>query len=156
RLGRYEVRAKIGDGGIATVYLGRADDGSSPKTVALKVIKAEFSKHPDFVTMFRDEAKIVSRLSHPNLVQVLEPGSEGDRLFLAMELFFGQSLWQVWDTCRDRGVRLRYDMAAWIGARVAEGLHHAHDLCDERGQPLMLVHRDVNASNIFLTYDGQV
>src|SRR5205823_3589096 len=114
---------------MATVYLGRLPGPSSP-TVAIKVIKAEFSKQRDFVTMFMDEAKIVSQLSHPNLVQVIELGSEGDRLFIAMELLFGQSLWQVWDVCRERGVRLRYDMAAWIGARVADGLHHAHDLKD--------------------------
>ena len=158
RLGRYEVRAKIGDGGMASVYLGhlRSVDGAPPRSVAIKVIKAEFSKHPDFVTMFLDEAKIVSQLSHPNLVDVIEIGNEGERLFIAMELLFGQSLWHVWDVCRDRGVRLRYDMAAWIGARVGHALHHAHELKDANGEPLMLVHRDVNASNVFITYDGQV
>jgi serine/threonine-protein kinase len=155
RLGRYEVRAKIGDGGMASVYLGR-QLGGSQRVVALKVIKEEFCRNPEFVTMFLDEAKIVSQLSHPNLVQVIELGSEGDRLFIAMELLFGQSLWQVWDSCRVRNVRLRYDMAAWIGARVADGLHHAHDMRDPSGQPQMLVHRDINASNIFVTYDGHV
>ncbi len=124
--------------------------------MALKVIKEEFCKHPEFVTMFLDEAKIISRLSHPNLVQVVELGSEGDRLFIAMELLMGQSLWEVWNACRARGVRLRYDLTAWIGARVAEGLHHAHEMRDKDGQPQMLVHRDVNQSNIFLTYDGHV
>jgi serine/threonine-protein kinase len=149
------VRAKIGDGGMATVFLGRTS-APKPRSVAIKVIKAELSKHPDFIAMFMDEAKLVSQLSHPNLVEVIEVGSEGERLFIAMELLFGQSLWQVWDVCRERGVRLRYDMAAWIAARVADGLHHAHELNDRSGQPLMLVHRDVNASNIFVTYDGQV
>jgi eukaryotic-like serine/threonine-protein kinase len=159
RLGRYDVRAKIGVGGMATVYLGRpntADGARYGRAVALKVIKEEFCQNPEFVTMFVDEAKIISRLSHPNLVQVVELGSEGDRVFIAMELLMGQSLWAVWNACRARSVRLRYDLVAWVGARVAEGLHHAHEMRDPTGQLLMLVHRDVNQSNIFLTYDGQV
>ena len=146
---------------MATVYLGRlagppGHEHQFERVVALKVIKEEFCRHPEFVTMFLDEAKIISRLSHPNCVQVIELGNEGDRLFIAMELLVGQSLWEVWDVCRTRNVRLRYDLAAWIGARVAEGLHHAHEVKDAQGQPQMLVHRDVNASNIILTYDGHV
>ena len=161
RLGRYEVRAKIGDGGMATVYLGRlvgppGHEDAFQRVVALKVIKQEFCKHPEFMTMFLDESKIISRLSHPNLVQVVELGSEGDRLFIAMELLLGQSLWEVWNACRARSVRLRYDLVAWTGARVAEGLHHAHELRDGQGNPQLLVHRDVNQSNIFLTYEGHV
>jgi serine/threonine-protein kinase len=161
RLGRYDVRAKIGEGGMATVYLGRlagppGHEGAFDRVVALKVIKEEYCRHPEFVMMFLDEAKIISRLSHPNCVQVIELGNEGDRLFIAMELLLGQSLWDVWDSCRTRGVRLRYDMAAWIGARIAEGLHHAHEMKDGQGQPQMLVHRDVNASNVIVTYDGHV
>jgi serine/threonine protein kinase len=157
RLGRYEVRAKIGDGGMASVYLARRTDGAgADRVVAVKVIKDEFSKNPEFVTMFLDEARIVSHLSHPNLVRVIEQGTEGHRLFIAMELLFGRSLWEVWEACRARGVRLRYDVVAWIGARVADGLHHAHHSKDARGEDLALVHRDVNPSNIFVTYDGHV
>ena len=168
RLGRYEVRAKIAEGGMATVYVGRLLPfappavGSMPpptgnrEVVALKVIRDEFSLNRDFVNMFLDEAKIVSHFRHPNIVQVYELGVEGTRIFIAMELLFGQSLWNVWDACKERGVRLRYDMIAWIGARVAEGLHYAHEMRDASGQHLEIVHRDVNATNIFLTYDGQV
>jgi serine/threonine-protein kinase len=158
RLGRYEVRGKIGEGGMATVYLGHArDPGQAPgRLVALKVIKEVYSLNTEFVTMFSDEAKIVSRLSHPNIVQVYELGAEGNRLFIAMEFLNGQSLWHVWNACRERGVRLRYDVAAWVGARAAEGLHHAHELQDAHGNLLNIVHRDVNASNIFITYDGRV
>jgi serine/threonine-protein kinase len=146
---------------MATVYLGRlagppGHESAFDRVVALKVIKEEYCRHPEFVMMFLDEAKIISRLSHPNCVQVIELGTEGDRLFIAMELLLGQSLWDVWDGCRTRGVRLRYDMAAWIGARIAEGLHHAHEMRDAQGNPQLLVHRDVNASNVIVTYDGNV
>jgi serine/threonine-protein kinase len=163
RLGRYLVRAKIAEGGMATVYVGRlAPDAAPPPlpgswdVVALKMIKDELSLNKDFVNMFVDEAKIVSRLRHPNIVQIAEMGTEGQRIFLVMELLFGQSLWNVWDACREKKVRLRYDVIAWLGARVAEGLHAAHEMRDEHGRHLEIVHRDVNATNIFVTYDGHV
>ncbi len=159
RLGRYDVRGKIGEGGMAVVYLGRARGESDPerRLVALKVIKGAYSMNTEFLTMFADEAKIVERLTHPAIVRVYELGAEGSRLFMAMEFLNGQSLWQLWAACRDRAIRLRYDVLAYIGARVAEGLHHAHELREERGtESLNIVHRDVNPSNIFLTYDGQI
>jgi eukaryotic-like serine/threonine-protein kinase len=61
----------------------------------------------------------------------------------------------VWEACRARGVRLRYPTIAWIGARIADGLHHAHEATDGAAR-LDLVHRDVNPANVFVTYDGEV
>jgi serine/threonine protein kinase len=157
RLGGYELRAKIADGGMAEVHVARriAEPGAG-EVVAIKMIREQFARNKEFVTMFMDEAKIVARLRHPNIIRYYELGSEDDHLFLAMELLFGQSLWSLWDACRARGVRLRYDMIAWIGARVADGLHYAHQLVDEQGRPLDIVHRDVNATNIFVTYEGDI
>jgi serine/threonine protein kinase len=157
RLGGYELRAKIADGGMAEVHVARRIDGPhAGEVVAIKTIREEFARNKEFVTMFTDEAKIVSRLDHPNIIRYHELGADGDQLFLAMELLFGQSLWSLWEACRARGVRLRYPMIAWIGARAADGLHYAHELADERGAPLQIIHRDVNATNIFVTYDGAV
>ncbi|MFO0678603.1 MAG: serine/threonine-protein kinase [Polyangiaceae bacterium] len=156
RLGRYNVCAKIGEGGMATVYLGRANDVVDDRYVALKAIKSAYSSNREFVDMFLDEAKIVSGLEHPNIVRLYELGIEGHLPFLALELLAGQSLWQLWQACRERSVRMRYDMIAWIGARVADGLHYAHGHKDANGLPLAIVHRDVNATNLFVTYDGDV
>jgi serine/threonine-protein kinase len=156
KLGRYELRAKIADGGMAAVYVARRDDG---QIVALKMIREEFARNKEFLAMLLDEAKIALLLHHPNIVAYYELGGEDGSAFIAMELLYGQSLWNVWEACRARGVRLRYDMIAWIGARVADALHYAHELSEGTPgseRPLGIVHRDVNATNIFVTFDGDI
>jgi serine/threonine-protein kinase len=157
RLGRYEICGKIASGGMAAIYVARCLSGThAGELVAIKMIRDEFARSLDFVTMFNDEATIAVRLRHPNIVRCHDLGHEGGRAYLAMELLLGQSLWNVWDSCRSRGLHLGYEVIAWIGARVASGLHHAHELVDEAGLPLNVVHRDVNATNIFITYDGAI
>ena len=160
KLGRYEVLAKIGEGGMAMVYLGRrigpaiAEDDD--KFVALKVIRDELAGREDFVSMFLDEVKIVASLRDPSIVRLLEFGQEGHKLYCAIELVMGQSLWRVWDACRMRRTRLRYDWIAHVGARVAEGLHNAHELRNASGQLVGFVHRDVSPSNVLISYDGRI
>jgi serine/threonine-protein kinase len=157
QLGPYEITAKIAGGGMASVYLGRARvAGGADRIVAVKAIRGEFAGNEQFVTMFMDEAKVLSRLDHPNIARTLEYGISGEQHFIAMELLLGRTLLDVWDACATRSLPLRLDLAAWICARVADGLHYAHELCDEDGHWLQIVHRDVNPSNVFLTYDGEV
>ena len=139
------------------MFVGRVVDGADPtELIAIKTIRDEFAGNAEFLTMFMDEARIVSRLRHPNIVRSRELGNEGGHVFLVMELLLGQSLWAVWEAFRARGGRIDYETIAWIGARVAEGLHYTHELVDDDGVRLELVHRDVNATNIFVTYDGQI
>lgn len=143
---------------MATVYLAFKEGPNHQKIgpFALKVIREEFAQSYEFATMFADEAKVSTEMRHPNVVRVEESGAIDGRLFLAMEVLRGQSVWQMWQACRERGLRLRYDLAAWIFARAADGLHHAHETHAEDGTPLDLVHRDVNQSNLFVTYEGDV
>ncbi len=158
KIGRYDIRAKLADGGMANIYVGRLSGPAGfEKLHAIKVIKPEFSSDKDFTNMFLDEARIAAKLSHPSIVQVHELGEDptNKRLFLAMELLFGESLWDIWFTARARKQRLPEDLVAWIGARIAEGLHHAHELTSN-GVKQNVIHRDVNPSNVFVTYDGQV
>ncbi len=156
-LGRFEVGAKIGGGGMATVYLGREmrDDGTE-ELVALKVIRDELANDEQFTAMFVDEAKILARLSHPNVIQTLEYGVTDAHRFIAMELLNGRTAADVWDVLLGEGERFDVGLTAWICARVADGLHSAHELVDEDGSPLGVIHRDVNPTNIFLTHTGEV
>jgi len=143
---------------MANIYVGRLSGPAGfEKLHAIKVIKPEFSKDKDFTNMFLDEARIAAKLSHPSIVQVHELGEEADskRLWIAMELLFGESLWDIWFTARAKKQKLPEDIVAWIGARMAEGLHHAHEL-QVAGVKQNVIHRDVNPSNVFVTYDGQV
>jgi eukaryotic-like serine/threonine-protein kinase len=158
RLGHYQVGAKIGGGGMATIYLGRRlrDEGGGEELVALKVIRDEYAHDEQFSSMFDDEAKILSRLSHPNVIHTLEYGASGSHRFIAMELLSGRTYSVLWETLVGLGERMPLRLGAWLCARVADGLHSAHELVDDSGTPLSVIHRDVNPGNVFLTYGGEV
>ncbi len=157
RLGRYVLGPRLGAGGTASVHLARlAGPGGFDRLVALKIIHEHLLDESDFVRMFIDEATLAVRMDHPNVVRVFELGREQDTLFLAMEYLHGQPLSSVIEKVARLGAPMPYDLVAWIGARVADGLHHAHELVDDAGNRLGLVHRDVSPQNVFVTYDGQV
>jgi serine/threonine protein kinase len=153
RLGDYQVLAPISEGGMASVWLGRSSTHPE-QLVALKVIRPEHGRNKDFVAMFVDEVGIASRLSHPNIVFIRGMGHDGTRHFLVMELLRGHALLDVWKAAHAQGKRLPCEVVAWIGARVADALHYAHELVDENGQALHVVHRDVNPANIFIAREG--
>jgi serine/threonine-protein kinase len=157
RLGRHEVLDPLAIGGMATIYLGRRheDDGST-RLVALKVIKDELLRDEHFAHMFHDEAHILQRLSHPNIVETIEADVSGTHRWIAMELLLGRTLADLCDECARRGLHMPHDLAAWTCARVADALHYAHELTDHDGVDLAVIHRDANPSNIFMTYDGRV
>jgi serine/threonine-protein kinase len=152
---KYRPIAKLGQGGMAQVFLAMA---SGPvgfnKLVVIKEILEELADDPEFVTMFLDEARLAARLNHPNVVQTTEVGVEGSRYYICMEYLEGQPLNRIFgkfprgELSRGMMVRILIDTLA--------GLHHAHEVCDLDGTPLQVVHRDVSPHNVFLTYAGQV
>ena len=78
--------------------------------------------------MFVDEANLLARLHHPAIVRTIEVGVDNGQRYIAMELLLGMTLATVYEACVTRGLRLEPDLVAWIGARIAEGLQHAHEL----------------------------
>jgi serine/threonine-protein kinase len=154
QLGRYEVYDKIASGGMADVFIARLPIGTSA-FCALKVLRSDKTDQ-EYRDMFAVEQRLMKALSHPATVQVYEIGECDERAFIAMELLAGQSLKSLWELERGQGKKLPYDLVAWLGARVAEGLDHAHGVRDESGDLENVVHRDVNPSNILVTFDGRV
>jgi eukaryotic-like serine/threonine-protein kinase len=139
---RYHVRSRIAHGGMATVYL--ATDTRLDRQVALKVMHAELARDADFVARFIGEAKSVARLSHPNIVQVFDQGSDGQFLYLAMEYVPGRTLRSL---MRERGW-LTWGEALEVMDPMLAGLAAAH----RAG----IVHRDIKPENVLLTADGRV
>jgi eukaryotic-like serine/threonine-protein kinase len=145
KLGPYELGPKIGGGGMATVYVGRNDDSD---VAAIKVIRDELARDTEYIHMFLDEAKVLSSLAHEDIIVTKDFGVTDDARFIAMELLLGRSLIDVFERCAEAGKRVPMDLAAYIVLRVASALEHAHGK--------QVIHRDVNPTNIFLTYDGRV
>jgi len=156
RLGEYEVVAPISQGGMASVWLGKRV-GRPADFVAVKVIRPEHARNKEFVAMLVDEAGIASHLSHPNIpvLHAFGASSEGvPQPYLVMELLRGHTLLETFKALHARGKRCPPEIVAWIGARVANALHYAHELTDDHGASRQVVHRDVNPANIFLTSEG--
>ena len=153
RFGRYTLLYRIGSGGMAEVYLARftGTDGFQ-KLVVIKLIHREFTASPEFVSMFIDEARLASRISHANVAQVLELGRVGETHFIAMEYVNGESL----EDLAKRVPDLSLPYVARILANAAAGLHAAHELRDGAGMLLDVVHRHVSPANIPISYDGEV
>jgi serine/threonine-protein kinase len=159
--GRYLLRYEIASGGMATVYLARVRGPAGfDRPVALKRIHPHLAKKRDFVEMFLDEAKLSARITHPNVCSVFDFGEVNGTYFMAMEYLVGQSLAGILRALVKRdeiaSSRRWHAMAARMIADACEGLHAAHELRDETGKPLGVVHRDVTPHNIFVTYDGAV
>ncbi len=162
RLGRYRLLHQLGSGGMATVWLARAEGPAGlERPVAIKRIHAHLAEMESFVEMFLDEARIASNLSHPNVCAVHDVGEVGGVYYLAMEHLVGETLSSILKTLSaqhqdELATRRWHALVARMFADACEGLHAAHALTDEHGAPLDVVHRDVSPSNLFVTYDGAI
>jgi serine/threonine-protein kinase len=130
------------------------------KLVALKRIHRHLAKEKGYVNMFLDEARIASRITHPNVCSVFDFGESDGEHYIAMEYLVGEPLSRLMSrAARDQSQRrsplLPLRMTRII-ADACEGLHAAHELKDANGDLLHVVHRDVSPRNLFVTYDGAV
>src|SRR5207249_587851 len=139
KFGRYEIRSKLGEGGMGEVYL--AQDAKLDRKVALKVLPPQVAALHDRMRRFTQEAKAAAALNHPNIAHVYEIDEVEGQHFIAMEFIDGQTLRQlIHDGATDLPKLLRYLQHA------AEGLAKAH--------AAGILHRDLKPDNIMITRDG--
>jgi serine/threonine protein kinase len=159
--GRYLLQYEIASGGMASVYLARSLGAAGfERPIAIKRIHPHLAKKQVFVEMFLDEARLNARIAHPNVCNVFDFGEADGSYFMAMEYLVGQPLSRVLGSVAARPELLAslrwHALAARILADACQGLHAAHELLDEHGYPLQVVHRDFTPHNVFVTYDGAV
>ncbi len=157
-IAQFEIVRRLGAGGMAEVFLAKKQGAEGTyKVLVLKRILPMHGGSRRFRSMFIEEARLATRLNHPNVVQVYELQDFGEEgLLLAMEYVEGFDLGRLVSASRSKGTRVPPWVGAWIIAEAAKGLHYAHDKKDEAGQPLEIVHRDVSPQNILLSFDGGV
>jgi len=157
RLDRYELLCRIASGGMATVWLARLRGKRGfEKLFAIKTIRTELVDDPRFQEMLLDEARIASNIQHPNVAQILDLGEQQDVLFIVMERVDGDSLAKIRKLLAKLGAKVPVGIALRILADACAGLHAAHELRDDSGQPLGIVHRDVSPHNILVSSGGAV
>jgi eukaryotic-like serine/threonine-protein kinase len=154
RIGRYELLAKIAAGGMATVYLGRALGAHGfERVVALKKLHARFEDDREIVAMFLEEGRVAARIRHPNVVPTLDV-DDSSGLLLVMEYVEGDQLLGLLRAAAERGTRMPLDVVLRVATDTLAGLHAAHELTDDAGKPLRIVHRDISPQNILVGVDG--
>jgi eukaryotic-like serine/threonine-protein kinase len=152
---RYELVAEIATGGMATVYLARLSGvGGFQRFVAIKQLHPHLAGEQEFVEMFLDEARLAAGIHHPNVVPILEVGASERGYYLVMEYIEGDTLARLLARAASQGNRLPPEIGIRILIDMLAGLHAAHELRDEMGQPTELVHRDVSPQNVLVGTDG--
>jgi serine/threonine protein kinase len=163
KLGRYAITGKIATGGMATVYRGRLEgQGGFTREFAIKVIHPHLAAAEGFRDRFYDEARVASRVSHPNVVATIDSDFDHGYHFLVLELIDGITLRQLQITGQERTTALGegpYRLEAGEAARVvcdaARGLHAVHTTVDESGEAMEVVHRDLSPHNLMLDVTGR-
>jgi len=157
RVGPYEVVSRLNRGGMATLFLGRqTGPGGFARHAAIKVVHDDLAADDQFVRMFMDEARLCSRIQHPNVVHVEAFGELDGQHYLVMEYIEGVSLSELLVSLIQRRETLGVEVAVGIAAQVADALHGAHETTDEDGRPLGIIHRDVSPQNVLITAGGYV
>ena len=158
RIGTYDVVAKLADGGVGTVYLARRRGPAGfSRLVAIKRLHPQFASASSFVTMFTDEARLAARIHHANVVSIVELGTDDDgAYYVVMEYVEGSNLGNLhWHATKQSGERpMPRAVALRIVLDALSGLHAAHEVLDDDGTVVNLIHRDVSPQNILIGIDG--
>jgi serine/threonine protein kinase len=149
---------KLATGGMAEVFLARGTGaGGIGKFFAIKRILPQYADSPEFIEMFKDEAKIAINLNHSNIVSIHEFGVEKGQFFLVMDYVEGRNLRQILNKMKKSALQFSVDQIVYIVKEVAAGLDHAHRCIDgSTGKPLNITHRDMSPQNVMTSFEGEV
>jgi serine/threonine protein kinase len=154
---RYRVIQRLEAGGMAEVFKGeQASVQGFKKQVAIKRVLPHLAQNRNFIAMFLDEARLGARLNHANIVTVFDIGAADNTFFIVMEFVDGCNLKAIIEHYRQQGKRVGLKEATFITMEAAKGLAFAHDLTDDDGKLLNIVHRDVSPPNLLLSKRGEV
>ncbi|AKT43231.1 serine/threonine-protein kinase [Chondromyces crocatus] len=154
-LGRYELVLKVASGGMGEVWAARLKrEHGYQQLFAIKVLRPELAEDPALQRMFLDEAEVAARIRHPNVVQGVDRGQYRGTPYLVMEWVAGEPLSAALRGAAGRPAPAL--VAARIAYQICAGLESAHELCDDDGRPLGLVHCDVSPENVLITSEGLV
>jgi eukaryotic-like serine/threonine-protein kinase len=153
--GRYVLHKPLALGGMAQLHLGvmRGAVGFA-RIVAIKRLLGHLATDKNSVAMFVDEARLASRIRHPNVIPTLDVVAETNELFVIMEYVHGESLAKLIPAALQAKKDIPLGIALDIAIGMLEGLHAAHEAKDERGTKLNIVHRDVSPQNVLVGIDG--
>lgn len=139
---------------MGEVFLAREE--ALRRACVVKKVLPRLMESPQFVGRFRDEARVMVRLAHPNIARVYAMGEVDGQLYLAMEYVQGKTLSRLAYRLRQLGRTVPLGILLHLGERLCEGLAYAHEARDEEGRLLHLVHRDLSPANVCLSYAGEV
>ena len=157
KFGKYNLLRKIGQGGMAEVFLATVD-GARPNEppVVIKRLHQELERNRDAVDLFLTEADVTLMLSHPHVIRVYDSGEVNNRYYMAMEYVHGKDLEQIADRFLSRSRLMDPYAVAYVMGAVLSGLDYVHRAKTPSGRDLGIVHRDVTPSNIYVASNGQV
>lgn len=155
--GRYRLVERIAQGGMAEIYRAEYNgEGGFTRTLAVKRILPQWSFDPQFRKMLKDEANLLVKLQHQNIVQVFELGEDDGLFYISMEFVDGVDLRLLLQTLRLKNERLQPKFTYWIVSDVLRALGFAHSRVEPDGFSLGIVHRDISPQNILIAYHGEV
>lgn len=157
RFGRYDLLMPLSTGGMGEIFLARLEGAQGfEKLCVIKKILPHLAEDKEFVDRFVDEARILVKLSHGNIAQVLDMGLHEGAPYIALEFVDGKDLRRVVARARERALQLPLSFVLYVATRMLDALAYAHRKRGDDGKDLNLVHRDVSPQNILISYEGEV